>query len=212
MLRKNAVYVKVLKISVNFCKLIWFQEIPLLGKEKMMQKNRGLLLIALLSFMLLAGCGEKKELTEFKENMSLFYDQITDIGDSMKEISPDSEEAVNSLLTLLDAMEAQFQFLADIQVPTEFSTIETLADEAATHMTEAVNYYHQAHEGETFDENLASVASQHYQIAMKRVNYIATLLQGEIPDDPNVIVTEDNGQEFEPYSAEDESLQEENSQ
>ncbi|MGN0305254.1 MAG: hypothetical protein ACI4D2_03760 [Lachnospiraceae bacterium] len=173
-----------------------------------MLKTRGLLIVTLLSFVLLTGCGEKKELTEFKDNMTLFYDQITDIGDSMKEISPDSEDAVNSLLTLLDAMEVQFQFLADIQVPTEFSTIETLADEAAMHMTEAVNYYHQAHEGEIFDENLASVASQHYGIAMKRINYIATLLQGEIPDDPNVIVTEDNGQEFEPYSAEDETFQE----
>lgn len=165
-----------------------------------MNRRKGLALAGLLSLLFLSGCGEKKELTEFKENMTTFYTEITTIGASMKEITPDSEGAVASLLEHLDSMNTQFQFLSEIQVPDEFTSIEDLADDAAEHMTEAVNYYRQAYEGEAFNVNLADAASQHYESAMKRVNYIAALLQGEIPEGANIVVTEGDDTEFEPYS------------
>ncbi len=156
-----------------------------------MFKHKLLIIISLLTLGLLCGCGEKKELTEFKENMSQFYTQITAIGESLNGITAQSEDAVASLLANLDAMEEQFRFLAEIKVPAEFSNIETLADDASMHMTQAVNYYHQAYADGAYDENLLSAASQHYQSAMKRVNYIASLLQGEIPEDASVITEED---------------------
>ncbi|MBQ9991697.1 MAG: hypothetical protein IJP31_12305 [Lachnospiraceae bacterium] len=170
-----------------------------------MRIKKGLLLIGFMALIMLTGCGERKELTEFKENMTSFYTEITSIGESMNAISPDSEDAVSSLLGYLDAMNLQFQFLAEIQVPAEFVSIEALADDAADHMSQAVSYYRQAYEGESFDENLAEAASQHYESAMKRVNYIATLLQGDIPEDANVIVTEGEDTEFTPYSEENEN-------
>ncbi|MDD7027204.1 MAG: hypothetical protein PUI46_08985 [Lachnospiraceae bacterium] len=165
-----------------------------------MFKHKLLIIIGLLTLGLLAGCGEKKELTEFKENMSLFYTQITAIGESLNGITAQSEDAVASLLDNLDAMEEQFKFLAEIEVPAEFSNVEALADDASMHMAEAVNYYHQAYADGAYNENLLYAAAQHYESAMKRVNYIASLLQGEIPEGAEIIVTEGEDNEFEPYS------------
>ncbi len=165
-----------------------------------MVKHTRLFMICLLTSLLLTGCGEKKELTEFKENMALFHTEITAIGESINGISVESEDAVASLLESLDAMEVQFDFLAEMEVPAEFSNIEALADDASMHMTEAVSYYRQAYADGSFDENLAAAAAQHYASAMKRVNYIATLLQGEIPEGSDVIVTSGDDNEFTPYT------------
>ena len=171
----------------------------------MISLKKRLLLAGLMSLCLLSGCGEKKELTEFKENMTTFYTEITSIGESINTISPDSEDAVSSLLGHLDAMDSQFQFLAEIPVPDEFASVEDLANDAAEHMSQAVSYYRQAYEGESFNQNYADAASRHYESAMKRVNYIATLLQGKIPEDANIIVTEGDDTEFTPYSEDTEA-------
>lgn len=169
-----------------------------------MMKFKGFLVTALLALSFLAGCGEKKELTTFKEDMASFYAEIAAIGDSIDAITPDSEDAVTTLLDNLEALDEQFRFLADIQVPAEFSNVEELADDAAQHMTNAVDYYRQAYENEIFDENLAQAASQHYEGAMKRIKYIASLLKGEIPEGEDIIITEGDDTEFSPYSEESE--------
>lgn len=156
-----------------------------------MRMTKRILLISCVSLLWLSGCGEKKELTEFKENMTTFYTEIAHIGEGIEGIAPDAETAVDSLLEGLAKLEHQFQFLADVQVPDEFISIEDLADDAADHMHQAVSYYRQAYEGEQFNESYAEAASKHYENAMKRVGYIASLLQGEIPEDTNVVVTND---------------------
>ncbi|MGN0308387.1 MAG: hypothetical protein ACI4DN_09240 [Lachnospiraceae bacterium] len=169
-----------------------------------MMKFKGFLVTALFTLSFLAGCGEKKELTAFKEDMASFYTEIAAIGDSIEAITPDSEDAVTALLDNLEALDEQFRFLADIQVPAEFSNVEELADDAAQHMTNSVDYYRQAYENEIFDENLAQAASQHYESAMKRIKYIASLLKGEIPEGDDIIITEGDDTEFAPYSEESE--------
>ncbi len=55
-------------------------------------------------------------------------------------------------------------------------------------MSEAVSYFHQAYEGETFDAVLEDVARQNYERANLRLQYIISILHGDIPEE---IVTYD---------------------
>ena len=159
-----------------------------------------LVLTGMLSFLFLAGCGEKQELADYKENMTLFYTEIVATGEVMNAIVADSSDAVTSLLGSLDSMNRHFQYLASIEVPDEFSNTEAIADEASAYMNQAVSLYHDAYASEEYKENLISAAVQNYQAAMKRVGYIAILLQGEIPEGADVIMSEGEDTELEPYS------------
>ena len=80
--------------------------------------------------------------------------------------------------------------LADLSVPEQYQSIETLADEASKNMTNAVSYFHSAYEGEAFDEQDADVAYQYYTRAMVRIEYIGYVLVGEIPENDHVTVQE----------------------
>ena len=92
--------------------------------------------------------------------------------------------------------------MAEMDVPKEFISIESLADEASEYMTEAVSVYHQVFEASEFDSATADIAGENYDRAMKRLSYISTLLQGELPDDENIIITEEEVLDFEPVTEE----------
>lgn len=163
-----------------------------------MNKKCTLLLTALCGLSLIAGCGEKKELTVFKENMDSFYTQITDIQDSIQSIDIGSEDAASNLLSDLEQMVQQFDSLAAMEAPQEFSNIEELADDAATYMQQAYELYQQAYSQDFISDSYTQAASENYASAMKRISYIAALLQGEIPE--GATVTEGDDTEFEPYN------------
>ena len=78
-----------------------------------------------------------------------------------------------------------------MKVPKQFSYIENLADEASENMTLAVENYHTAFESEFYDSNAADIASQYYERAYKRVQYMITFMHGEVPDDENVQLLEE---------------------
>ena len=67
-------------------------------------------------------------------------------------------------------------------------------------MQEAVRLYEEAYAEEYVNDALIQAAAENYEYAMKRVNYIAIILQGEIPEGATVIETD--GTEFEPYTGE----------
>ena len=50
-------------------------------------------------------------------------------------------------------------------------------------MSEAVSYYHMAYEGESFDSAAAEVAYQNYECANERLQYIVSILHGNIPEE-----------------------------
>lgn len=155
-------------------------------------------MFALLTASLLMGCGENAELKGFKDQMGSFYENITGVSDSIDAIDPEASDAVDSLLSNLDAMSEQFKTLSEMEIPEEFSNIEGLADDAATYMEEAVALYNNAYSNGSFDENTAAAAAENYSRAMKRLNYIASLLQGKTPEGEGVTVTtEDEASEFE---------------
>ena len=106
--------------------------------------------------------------------------------------------AVTTLLIYMEQMAVQFQQLAQLEVPAEFISVEDLADDAYEYMAEAVRLYEEAYEEDYVSDSLIQAAADNYESAMKRVKYIAILLQGEIPEGATVI--EGDGTEFEPYS------------
>ncbi|MBR3601160.1 MAG: hypothetical protein IKL49_02410 [Lachnospiraceae bacterium] len=162
-----------------------------------MLKKYVLMLVTIISMLFFAGCGEREELTVFKEQIDNFYTEVSALETEMNSITEDSENAVSTLLVSLEQMSEQFQKLADLDVPAEFISVEDLADDAASYMYEAVRLYGEAYEEDYVSDSLIQAATDNYESAMKRINYIAALLQGEIPEGATVI--EDDGTEFEPY-------------
>lgn len=154
-----------------------------------------------MSMLVFTGCGEKEELTVYEENMKNFYAEISEIENAIAEIDESSENAVNTLLINMEEMAACFQTLANMDVPEEFISIEELADDASAYMDEAVRLYSEAYEEDYVSDALVQAATENYESAMKRINYIAALLQGEIPEGATVV--EGDGTEFEPYSEEE---------
>ncbi len=163
--------------------------------------KRYTLIITLICMMTLAGCGEKEELTTFKENINDFYMEVSAIETAIAAIDESSEDAVTTLLINLEQMSTQFRQLAEMEVPEEFISVEDLADDAADYMYEAVRLYGEAYEEDYVSDSLIQAAAENYDSAMKRINYIAILLQGEIPEGATVV--EGDGNEFEPYTEEE---------
>ena len=166
-----------------------------------MLKRYGMLIALLVSMLVFTGCGEKEELTVFQEQMNNFYTEVSEIENSIAEIEVSSDNAVDTLLINMEEMAACFQNLANLDVPMEFISIEELADDASAYMDEAVRLYSEAYEEDYVSDALVQAATENYESAMKRINYIAILLQGEIPE--GAIVVEGDGNEFEPYSEEE---------
>ena len=154
-----------------------------------------------LGMLFFTGCGEREELTVFKENMNSFYEEVSAIESNIQNVDENSEDAVTTLLISMEQMAVQFQQLSELEVPKEFISVEDLADDAYEYMAEAVRLYEEAYEEDYVSDPLIQAASENYSSAMRRINYIALLLQGEIPEGATVI--EDDGAEFEPYTEEE---------
>lgn len=138
--------------------------------------------------LLLSGCGSNQELDTFHEEMDDFYDSLSTAVNVLENIDPNSESAVDNLLSQLDDMSALFDELAAIEAPTPFENIEGIAAEAAEYMTEANALYHEAYADGGYDDSIGEAAGENYSRAMKRINYIAVLLQGRYPEDENVTI------------------------
>lgn len=158
-----------------------------------MKTKRTLLsvLSAALMLFLLSGCGKNKELTEFRTSFEAFCSDVAGIDASINSIDAAADDAVPTLLTLLDELDVKFQELAALEVPKEFAYMEDLADEASENMTLAIENYHLAYEAEVYDASAANIASQYYERAYKRIQYMITFMHGEIPDDENVKIHEE---------------------
>ena len=160
----------------------------------MNSKNKCKYIIGTLTTVLcLTACGhtnEEKELADFSSSISSFTASIQDANQQINELDVNDANASQELLSILDGLDEKFKELADLSVPEQYQSIETLADEASENMTSAVSYFHSAYEGEAFDEQDADVAYQYYTRAMVRIEYIGYVLVGEIPENDHVKVQE----------------------
>lgn len=166
-----------------------------------MCKRWNLFVVLSLCMAFLIGCGENEELAVFQENISAFCTEVSALESNIESIDESSEDAVDILMVYLEQMSQQFQQLAQLEVPSEFISVEEIADDAADYMKEAVRLYGEAYEEDYVSDAMIQAASENYASAMKRINYIAVILQGEIPEGATVV--EGEGNEFEPYMEEE---------
>ena len=142
--------------------------------------------------VMLAGCGKDPALEQYQTDMTTFFEQISMYNDGMNSIDASAEDATDRILDYLDKVEEEIAWMAQLEVPSQFSAVESLADEADENMKQAVALYHQAYEGDTFDEAVAQAAKEYYDRANIRIQYIITILHGEIPEGEGVTYTEEN--------------------
>lgn len=150
------------------------------------------ILVTLLFVFLLTACGENEELTAYQEDMNTFFERAGEYNEKMNAIDPESDTAVIELLGYLDAFAEDIQWMAELEVPEQFSAVESLADEADENMKEAVALFHAAYDGESYDEGSEQAALEYYDRTNIRIQYIITILHGEIPEGEGVTYTEEN--------------------
>ena len=151
-----------------------------------------MILTTLLFAFLLTACGENEELTAYQEDMNTFFERASEYNDKMNAIDRESDTAVIELLGYLDAFAEDIQWMAELEVPEQFSAVESLADEADENMKEAVALFHTAYDGETYDEGSEQAALEYYNRTNICIQYIITILHGEIPEGEGVTYTEEN--------------------
>lgn len=164
-------------------------------------KKSVLFLTLLLLSASLTGCGKTDDsLQQYKSDMTGFTNEVNELVASIEDIDLESATRTEELLSYLDEMDEAFAQMSGWDVPKQFSNIEELADEASANLSESVSLYHQAFEdGEDLDENVLDAALEYYSRAFKRLDYIGTILQGELPEDENITII---------HESEDDSLSE----
>lgn len=148
----------------------------------MNKRLKPFILSVLLTIFLLTGCGKSggtNELSTYQASMNTFCDNISYMNDQINALDGTGESDVKTLLKHLDTLDDQFSQMADLNVPDEFATVDSLADEASQNMSMAVSYYHQAYDSDTFNPNYADAAYEYYTRANVRLGYILQILHGE---------------------------------
>lgn len=149
------------------------------------------LLALLVCLLFLNGCGDNggnQQLDTFHDDMDSFYDSLSTTVSVLESIDPQSDTAVEEMLAQLDSMTVLFESLASMEYPEPFENIQETAIGASEYMSTAAELYHEAYADGGYDDSLAEAAGENYARAMKRINYVAILLQGRYPEDENVTV------------------------
>ena len=158
-------------------------------KSRLKITNVVFYMTAFMVMALIQGCGSKDDgaLLTYKEQMSSFYDKLSEYNTSINGIDPNSESAKQDLLGYLDQVNETFKAMGELTVPGEFSGIADIAVEAADDMQKANEYYHMAYDGE-FDEQSEGTASQFYERANKKAFIMLQVLHGEVPSGEGISV------------------------
>ena len=145
----------------------------------------------LLPAMALTACGKDPKLTQFKGEIDAFCTEISDIDTAINNVDAESDTATDELLGYLDQLDTSFQNFAELDFPTEFDYLESLADEASAYMTQAVESYHEAYSNGGYNQLTADYAKENYARAYKRIQIIITFLHGEQPENVNLTTAEE---------------------
>lgn len=156
-----------------------------------MKKKLITMLITLCFAASITGCGENRELTKYKEEMDTFFDNVEVIHNKMNTIDEESDDALDKLFECLDELDKEFLAMAKLNVPDEFSSLESLADEASENMTLAVENYKNAYSKDSYNEYTAATADEYYARANKRFQYMIDILHGKMPEGEGVTITEE---------------------
>ena len=179
--------------------------LPGAGLYSFMKKKKIRTRLAFIAAMLftlsLVGCKRDAALDTYKENMEEYFSEAARLNGEMNAIDiseaengEELEAAYSQLLGYMDELNTLTAQMAEYEVPEQFELTESLADEAAENMQSAVELYHRLYEEEEYSEGVADAAFEYYERANKRIEYIRAILQGNIPEELE-IVYEDETQE-----------------
>lgn len=144
-------------------------------------KPNTILTAGLLAAVWLTGCGTSQELLQFQKEMDAFCTSVSELNESINQIDAEADNAVSLALDYLDQLDKKFQDFAGMDFPEEYDYLESLADEAGSYMQEAVRSYHEAYADGGYDPDSAAYARENSARALKRVQVIVSILQGEDP-------------------------------
>lgn len=147
--------------------------------------------LIIVSAFVLCGCGRDADLDEYKQNMEQYFVNAAALDSYINGINPETDIDGHQLLGYLDQLDSITSQMAEVEVPEQFSLVDSLADEASENMTAAVGLYHQFYEAQEPDINISDAAYQYYIRANKRIVYIRSILQGNIPEELTIL--EDDG-------------------
>lgn len=149
--------------------------------------------ILLLTLVFLTGCTEQvdntPQLKAYKASMTTFFEELEKIDADINTIDPADQDSIDQLFKQFDALEAQFKKLSEIEVPEEYISNKALGQQAYEYMVQANEYLHQSFTDTSYNQNVLDAALECYRRANKRVQFIITILHGEIPQDDGVTVS-----------------------
>lgn len=156
-----------------------------------MKKKLLTLLLTTCFMLVLTACGENEELTKYKNEMDKFFSNVELIHNRMNSIDKEKETALDELFICLDDLDKEFKAMALFEVPSDFSSIESLADEASENMSMAVEKYKEAYSNDSYNEYTAATADEYYARANKRFQYMIDILHGKMPEGDDITITEE---------------------
>ena len=157
-----------------------------------MKKKIRMLLAAVSTILLLTACGEDPELTRFHKSIDDFCTKVSEIDTEINSIDASSDDAVEELLGYLDELNLVFGSFAKLDFPEEFDYLEDTAIAAGEYMNTAVESFHDAYSNGSYNEYTAEYAQGNYNRAYKRIQMIISFLHGEIPEDVDLTMENDD--------------------
>lgn len=149
-----------------------------------MKKQLILSAAGVLASLLLTACGQDPAIADFEIKMNDFCTRISELDNSINGIDASSDSATTLLLGYLDDLEEEFTDFGEMDFPKDYDYLESLADESASYMAEAVKSYHTLFSAD-YNEELAKYAKENYARAYKRLQIIIAFLHGEEPENVN---------------------------
>ncbi len=144
--------------------------------------KKAILMSLLFILLALSGCASKQdqELAVYKANMEQFFSNVRTINDAINALDLTAEDAGDKLLSYLDALDRSVQQMAALEVPPGFPGAAEYAEDAASCMTQAVSYYHEAYDGGACNASYEDAAYQYYERANNDLKQLILILRGEL--------------------------------
>lgn len=126
------------------------------------------LCVILLTILLLSGCGTSQNLEElqnYRSEMDDFCSSVSSLQSQINAIDPDSGNAQQELLSLLDQLAEVSAKAAGFSTPEGYEEAGEMCRRASDYLQEAKGEYHAAFEAEPFDTESFQKGLDSYQSA-----------------------------------------------
>ena len=138
------------------------------------------LCVILLTILLLSGCGTSQKLEElqnYRSEMDGFCSSVSSLQSQIDAIEPDSENAQEELLSLLDQLAEVSAEAAEVSTPKGYEEAGEMCRRASDYLQEAKGEYHAAFEATPFDTESFQKGLDSYQSAGRCLSLMLENLQ-----------------------------------